>query len=50
MLACHFNNQNFITLHLHLNDCLSLDSQSKLLTSFTLSELSIIGRGEKRVQ
>ena len=50
MLACHFNNQNFITLHLHLNDCLSLDSQSKLLTSLTLSELSIIGRGEKRVQ
>ena len=50
MLACHFNNQNFITLHLHLNDCLSLDSQSKLLTSLTLSELSIIGHGEKSVQ
>lgn len=50
MLACHFNNQNFITLYLHLNDCLSLDSQSKLLTSLTLSELSIIGRGEKSVQ
>lgn len=50
MLACHFNDQNFITLHLHLNDCLPLDSQSKLLTSLTLSEISIIGHGEKSVQ
>ena len=49
-VSMSLNNQNCITLHLHLNDCLSLDSQSKLLTSLTLSELSIIGRGEKRVQ
>ena len=37
-------------MHLHLNDCLPLDSQSKLLTSLTLSEISIIGHGEKSVQ
>ena len=37
-------------MHLHLNDSLPLDSQSKLLTSLTLSELSIIGHGGKSVQ